>query len=85
MYFSMIEYPKHDWHAAFGLKRLWYRCATAGNLILNILLYWVMTMFQRNAIKVLPEMPIIQYANTGNTVEIIAEFFACDTKYQLTA
>ena len=26
MYLSMIDYPKHDWHSAFGKKR---GCATA--------------------------------------------------------
>ena len=39
MYFSMIEYSKHDWHASFGHKRLCFRRATAGTFILN-LFYW---------------------------------------------
>ena len=33
MYLSMIEYPKHDWHAVLGHKRR----ATAGSFILNLL------------------------------------------------
>ena len=37
MHLSMIEYPKHDWHAAFGHKRLCCRRATAGTFILNLL------------------------------------------------
>ena len=37
MYLSMIEYPKHDWHAVLGHKRLCYRRATAGTFILNLL------------------------------------------------
>ena len=39
MYFSMIEYPKHDWHSAFGHKMLCYSRATAGTFILNLLYY----------------------------------------------
>ena len=38
MYLSMIQYPRHDWHAAFGHKRLCCKRATAGTFIL-ILLY----------------------------------------------
>ena len=37
MYLLMIECPKHDWHSAFGDKRLWYSRATAGTFILNLL------------------------------------------------
>ena len=37
IYLSMIEYPKHDWHAAFGHRRLCYRRVTAGTIILNLL------------------------------------------------
>ena len=37
MYLSIIECPKHDWHAAFGHKRLCYMRATAGTFILNLL------------------------------------------------
>ena len=33
---SIIEWPKHDWHAAFVNKRLCYRRATAGTFILNL-------------------------------------------------
>ena len=37
MYLWIIECPKHDWHAAFGHKRLCYRRAIARTLILNLL------------------------------------------------
>ena len=40
MYLSMIEYLKHDWHPAFGHKRLLYNRGTAGTYILNLLYYW---------------------------------------------
>ena len=47
MYLSMIEYSKHDWHAAFSHKRLCYRRATAGTFILNLplVLYTIQNLF----------------------------------------
>ena len=35
MQLSMIEYLKHDWHSAFGHKRLCYSRATAGTFYLE--------------------------------------------------
>ena len=37
MYLLMIEYPKHDLHAAFGQERLSYRRDTADTFFLNLL------------------------------------------------
>ena len=51
IYLSMIEYPKHDWHAAFGHKRLCYRRATAGTFILN-LLYSAFLIWNENRLVV---------------------------------
>ena len=43
VYLSMIEYQKHDWHSAFGYKKLRYSRATAGNFILNLLYFAKLT------------------------------------------
>ena len=37
MFLLMIEYPKHDWHSAFGHKILCYSRATGVTFILNLL------------------------------------------------
>ena len=37
MHLSINENPKHDWHSAFGDKRLCYSRATAGTFILNLI------------------------------------------------
>ena len=37
MYLLTIEYPKHDWHSAFGHKRVCYSRAMLETYILNLL------------------------------------------------
>ena len=59
MYFSMIECPKHDWHAAFGHKRLCNRPHAAGSFILN-LLYIVIF---RNLLIILHGLWIFEWHN----------------------
>ena len=49
IYLLMIECPKHDWHSAFGDKRLCYSRATAGTFILN-LLYTVFVVLYNDSV-----------------------------------
>ena len=37
IYLSMIECPKQEEYVAFCHKGLWYRCATAGKFVLDLL------------------------------------------------